>query len=58
MGIYHATVFTDSLTLIPWNIYRKEPLNWQAARDDDGNVIVRAGPAAKQLQIKPKKKLK
>lgn len=52
------TAFHSQLTLIPWSMYRKQPLNWQPARDESeiSRGPVRSGGS--QLQNKQKKKLK
>jgi signal peptidase complex subunit 1 len=55
--LFAGVAVSSVLTLIPWGMYRRQPLNWQPARDKDGNVISpRQPPAAIQSQSKPKKK--
>lgn len=42
------------LTLIPWGFYRRKPLKWQPARDEEGSQAPESKPAGK-LVVKKKK---
>uniref|UniRef100_A0A0B6XZY7 Signal peptidase complex subunit 1 n=1 Tax=Arion vulgaris TaxID=1028688 RepID=A0A0B6XZY7_9EUPU len=54
--LFAGVIFSSVLTLIPWGMYRKQPLNWQPARDEDGKTASRPQPVPNQAQIKQKKK--
>ncbi|CAG5129058.1 unnamed protein product [Candidula unifasciata] len=54
--ILFVGVFLSSLlTLIPWGFYRRKPLKWQPARDEEGNETPNSKSGGKQPV---KKKLK
>uniref|UniRef100_A0A0B6Y5V2 Signal peptidase complex subunit 1 n=1 Tax=Arion vulgaris TaxID=1028688 RepID=A0A0B6Y5V2_9EUPU len=59
--VFLGSLISSVLMLVPWGMYRRQPLNWQPARDEDGHPVNEASPvvpAVKQVQNKQKKKLK
>ncbi|CAG5135977.1 unnamed protein product [Candidula unifasciata] len=54
--LFTGVIISSVLTLIPWGMYRRNPLKWQPARDKDGNTASRPAIPAPQSQNKPKKK--
>ncbi|GFO13991.1 signal peptidase complex subunit 1-like [Plakobranchus ocellatus] len=54
--LFAGVIISSLLTLIPWSMYRKQPLSWQPARTTDTKSASQATTGGNQLQSKNKKK--
>lgn len=54
--LFVGVIISSLLTLFPWSTYRKQPLQWQPARNTDNKSSPPANAGGNQTQSKGKKK--
>ncbi|KAH9490006.1 Signal peptidase complex subunit 1 [Bulinus truncatus] len=54
--LFAGVTVSSVLTLIPWSMYRRKPLQWQPVRDPANKGSSQQGPGTNLTQLKTKKK--